>query len=77
MDSWVEDYVTDLEEKFRQLLFRYLGIVYVTACDKVNSVVDNQDSSNKGNAYTDFSRVSSQSGEVASSRIPLKCLLPA
>ena len=39
MSYWVEYVVTYLEYNLRQLLFRDLGMVNVTACNKVKSVV--------------------------------------
>ena len=47
MASWVEEVVTDLEENIRLLLFRDLGMVYVTSCDNVKAIIIHRDSSNE------------------------------
>ena len=45
--SWVEEVLTYLEENLRLLLFRDLGMVYVTACDNVKAIIIHRDSSNE------------------------------
>ena len=39
MASCVEEVVTYLEENIRLLLFRDLGMVYVTSCDNVKAII--------------------------------------
>ena len=39
MTSWVEEFVIDLEYNIHQLLFCYLGMVYVTMCYKMKCIV--------------------------------------
>ena len=36
---WVEEFVTDLEQNIRQLLFRGLDMVYVAMCDKIKDII--------------------------------------
>ena len=47
MDLWVEEFVTDLGDNIRQLLFRDIGMVCVTAYTKVKSIVVHRDSFNE------------------------------
>ena len=39
MASWVEEFITYLEESLRKVLFCDLGMMYMNVCDKVNSIV--------------------------------------
>ena len=47
ISSWVEEILTYLVENLHQLLLPNIGMVYVTACDKLKSIVINRDISNR------------------------------